>query len=263
MRSNTSSVATAASVSAASATAASATNLCATVFDDPATCAAPMADLHAPSLAWCNSLGEHHDFTAAELDRWAAKTAGLLAARGVGAGDVVAASLRNHYQLWFVAAAARRLGADLLVLPDGADEAEVARMLTESQAKAVVCTNQGHVLEVCEHVVYLCPSVTTRLMVNGDGAQAFFADASDPMAADDLPVYPADGMPHGAALSGPDGVCALGCARPGWLDFNTCVRVARPLAAAFSATPANATAAPATAKGEAVDASSSASELAA
>lgn len=175
---------------------------------------------------WRGELGEEHDFTAAELERWASKVACLLASRGVGVGDVVAVSLGRSYQCLFVELALAKLGAAPLALPEGADEAQVAHLLRESQACAVVCTNQGAQAEVLDHVVYLCPSVTTRLLVNADGAPAFFADPSEHDDALVLPAYPDDGLPHGAALSGPDGVCALCCVRTGWLDFNTCARVA-------------------------------------
>jgi acetyl-CoA synthetase len=179
-------------------------------------------------LSWQNDLGERHEFTAAELDRWVEKTAGYLASRGVGVGDVVATSLDGHYQAWFVALAALRLGATALRLPADASEERVYRLLSESQACAVVCSNRGSAPDVLEHVVYLCPSVKVRAMVNGDGAPAVFS-APDEWDETCLPPSCAeDGLPHGDALSGPDGVCALGCQRCGWLDFNTCVRVAAP-----------------------------------
>lgn len=175
---------------------------------------------------WRSELGEEHAFTAEELERWASKVACLLAGRGVGVGDVVALALGRSYQRLFVELALAKLGATALVLPEGAEETRVARLLQRTQACAVVCTNQGAAAEVLDHVVYLCPSVTTRLLVNADGAPAFFADPAEHDDACVLPAYPEDGLPHGAALSGPDGVCALCCVRAGWLDFNTCARVA-------------------------------------
>ncbi|MEE8717037.1 MAG: AMP-binding protein [Coriobacteriales bacterium] len=181
-------------------------------------------------LSWGNDMGERHDFTAAELDRWSAKVAGFLASRGVGVGDVVAVSLDGHYQAWLVALAALRLGATALRLPADAGEAEVYRLLDGSQACAVVCSNRGEAPEVLEHVVYLCPCVTLRAMVNGDGASAVFCAPDEPDETCLPPAFTEDGLPHGAELSGPDGVCALCCLRPGWLDFNTCARVAAPLA---------------------------------
>ena len=39
-------------------------------------------------------------------------------------------------------------------------------------------------------------------------------------------MFPDDGLPLGAALSGPDGVCAAPVERAGWLDFNTGVSAA-------------------------------------
>lgn len=186
---------------------------------------AEMRDNGALALIWKNALGERHLFTGRELATWTDKTAGFLATHGVAAGDAVAVSLGANYQLWFVLLALNKLGAHAVLLPEDADEAEAARVLRTSGARAVVCTNQGGVADMLDHVVFACPDVQLRALVHGDGAPALFALPDE---ADETRVPPAcheDGLPHGAQLSGEDGVCALGCVRRGWLDFNTCVRL--------------------------------------
>lgn len=184
-------------------------------------------------LRWRSELGEEHAFTAAELDRWSDKVAGLLATQGVGANDAVALALGDAYQRWFAGLALAKLGATAVELPADVDEATAARALAASGACAVMATNRGDAADVLDHVSYLCPSVRARLLVNADGAPALFADPAEQDEACVPPAWDADGLPHGAALSGPSGVCALGCVRPGWLDFNTYARVApalRPVA---------------------------------
>ena len=180
------------------------------------------APAHSVVLSWENVLGEKHEFTGADLAAWSDKTAGLLARRGVAAGDVVAVALRRNYQLWFCALACAKRGVRMVVRPEDADE---ARPLRASGARALVCTNQGHVAEVAEHVMFACPELSVRLLVNGDGAPALYAAADEADESCVPPAYDEDGLPHAAELSGAAGVCALGCVRPGWLDFNTCVRV--------------------------------------
>ncbi len=186
---------------------------------------AGMRNDDALALIWKNDLGERHLFTGRELARWADKTAAFLAARGVAAGDAVAVSLGANYQLWFVLLALDKLGARAVELPEGADEAEVARVLRASSARAVVCTNQGGVAEMLDHVVFACPDVELRALVHGDGAPALFALPDEADATRVPPACHEDGLPHGAQLSGENGVCALGCVRRGWVDFNTCVRL--------------------------------------
>lgn len=202
---------------------------------------APVSEAHVPSLAevaflsqaaartvaltWHNDLGEEHAFTGADLAAWSDKTAGFLARHGVHAGDVVAVSLRRNYQLWFCALACAKLGARMVELSEDADEAAAAALLRESGARALVCTNQGHVAEVAEHVMFACPELSVRLLVNGDGAPALYAAADEADETCEPPAWDADGLPHGEELSGAAGVCALPCVRHGWLDFNTCVRV--------------------------------------
>lgn len=185
-------------------------------------------------LRWRSELGEEHAFTAAELDRWSEKVANLLATQGVAAGDAVVLALGDAYQRWFAELALAKLGAVAVELPTDADEAAAARVLAASGACAVVATNRGSVVDVLDHVSYLCPSVTARLIVNADGAPALFAGPAEQDETCVPPAWDADGLPHGAALSGLVGVCALGCVRPGWLDFNTYARVAPALCPAVA-----------------------------
>ena len=184
------------------------------------------ADPSCVVLRWHGELGEAHAFTASELDRWSNRAANLLAAQGVGAGDAVALALGDAYQRWFVELALAKLGACAVELPLDADEMQAARTLAACGARTVVATNRGSVADVLEHVVYLCPGVAARLLVNADGAPALFSDPAEQDEACVPPTWDADGLPHGEALSGPAGVCALGCVRSGWLDFNTYARVA-------------------------------------
>ena len=197
------------------------------------------ADPSCVVLRWHGGLGEEHAFAAAELERWSDKVAHLLAAQGVGTGDAVVLALGNAYQRWFAELALAKLGATSVELSVDADEAQAARVLAACGARAVVATNRGTVADVLDHVVYLCPTVGARLIVNADGAPSLFADPAEQDETCVPPAWDADGLHHGAALSGPFGVCALGCVRPGWLDFNTYARVA-PAARPVSSTEAGA-----------------------
>ena len=75
------------------------------------------------------------------------------------------------------------------------------------------------IADIIDNVADTCPSVETKILVNGAGGGLTSVDA------DNKPILP-EGELIGPALSGPEGVCAAGIQREGWLDFNTGVRAA-------------------------------------
>ena len=172
------------------------------------------------AMVWCNPEGEEHVFTFADMKRWSDKTANFLARQGIGRGDMVMVILRRNYQFWFVATALAKLGAVMVPATFMLREHDMAYRLNGASIKSVICTNVGDIAEVVDHVVYTCPSVTSRILVNGAGGGKTPKDAKGNY------VFPDNGQPYGPELSGPDGVCALSCVRKGWVDFNTNVRVA-------------------------------------
>lgn len=168
------------------------------------------------AMMWCNPEGEEHLFTFADMKRWSDKTADYLAAHGVGKGDMVMVILRRHYQFWFVATALAKLGAVMVPATFMLKEHDLEYRLNGASIKAVICTSVGTIAQVVDNVIDQCPSVEHLFLVNGAGGGLTEQDADGNWLATDGPV--------GAALSGPEGVCAVPAQRPGWHDFNTGVR---------------------------------------
>lgn len=162
------------------------------------------------AMAWCNPEGEEHIFTFADMKRWSDKTANFLAAQGIGRGDMVMVILRRHYQFWFTAVALHKLGAVLVPATFMLKEHDLTYRLDRAQIKAIVCTSVGDIAQTCDNVAAASPTLATRILVNGAGGGS--TDGSDPAI--------------GAALSGPDGVCAARIQRADWLDFNAGVSAA-------------------------------------
>ncbi len=171
------------------------------------------------AMLWCNPEGEEHRFTFADMKYWSDKTANFLSRQGIGKGDMVMVILRRNYQFWFVAVALAKLGAVMVPATFMLREHDMSYRLNGASIKAVICTNAGDIADVVDHVVYMCPSVTKRILVNCAGG------GTTPKGPDGSFQFPDNGEPYGPALSGPAGVCALGCVRKGWIDFNTNVRV--------------------------------------
>ncbi len=169
------------------------------------------------AMIWCNPEGEEHIFTFADMKRWSDKTANFLKEAGIGAGDKVLVILRRHYQFWFTALALAKLGAVMVPATFMLKEHDMVYRLNGASIKAVIATSAGDIADVVDASLPECPSVEVTILVEpaGAGLSAFDADGT-PIAA--------DGKLAGPALSGPEGICAQGIEREGWLDFNTCVR---------------------------------------
>ena len=172
-----------------------------------------------PAMVWCNPEGEEHRFTFADMKYWSDKTANFLAACGVERGDRVLVILRRHYQFWFVATALHKLGAVLLPATFMLKEHDLSYRINRAGVKTVIATSVGDIADVVDAVEADCPTLTTKVLVNGAGGGTTHRDEAGAL------VVPA-GEVRGEALSGPDGVCAASLERAGWLDFNAGVRAA-------------------------------------
>ncbi len=171
------------------------------------------------AMVWANPEGEEHFFSFADMKKWSDKTANFLAAQGIKKGDYVLVILRRHYQFWFVATALCKLGAIMVPATFMLKEHDLEYRLNAGQISSVICTNVGYIANVVDAVIEKCPTVKSRILVNGAGGGLTPVNENGKM------IIP-DGAALGAALSGPDKVCAAPACREGWIDFNTGVREA-------------------------------------
>ena len=170
------------------------------------------------AMIWCNPEGELHTFTFADMKLWSDKTANFLAAQGLGRGDYVMVILRRHYQFWFVATALAKLGCVMVPATFMLKEHDLEYRLNSASIKAVIATSVGDIADIVDATVPSCPTVEKLILVNGAGG------GLTPMNEDGTLVDPDELV--GSKLSGPEGICAAGVSREGWIDFNTEVRAA-------------------------------------
>jgi acetyl-CoA synthetase len=166
------------------------------------------AEPERPAMIWCNPEGEEHLFTFGEMKLWSDKTANFLAEQGIGYGDLVLVVLRRHYQFWFTALALDKLGAVIVPATFMLREHDIIYRVNSGLIKAVICTNLGEIAHIIDNAAPQCPTLKTRIIVNGGGGGILGEDAS--------------------TLSGPGGLCELSAEREGWVDFNPGVRAASP-----------------------------------
>lgn len=157
-----------------------------------------------PAMVWCNPEGEEHCFTFADLKYWSDKTANFLVSTGVKAGDLVLVILRRHYQFWFMALALTKIGAVVVPATFMLKEHDLEYRVNSADIATVVCTDVGDIADVVDNSFANCPSLKTRILVNGGGGGVGSRNT-----------------PDDSRLSGPDGICSMPAVREGWLDFNT------------------------------------------
>lgn len=177
-----------------------------------------MNDPDRRAMIWCNPEGEEHIFTFADMKRWSDKTANFLVDQGIKRGDYVLVVLRRHYQFWFVATALAKIGAVMVPATFMLKEHDLEYRLNGASISSIICTSVGEISQIADNVIDECPTVTSRILVNGAGGGTTKCDDEGNLIAVAGTV--------GAALSGEEGICAASIERKGWADFNSGVRAA-------------------------------------
>lgn len=177
-----------------------------------------MNDPDCRAMIWCNPEGEEHIFTFADMKRWSDKTANFLVDQGIKRGDYVLVVLRRHYQFWFVATALAKIGAVMVPATFMLKEHDLEYRLNGASISSIICTSVGEISQIADNVIDECPTVTSRILVNGAGGGTTKCDDEGNLIAVAGTV--------GAALSGEEGICAASIEREGWVDFNSGVRAA-------------------------------------
>lgn len=177
-----------------------------------------MNDPDRRAMIWCNPEGEEHIFTFADMKRWSDKTANFLVDQGIKRGDYVLVVLRRHYQFWFVATALAKIGAVMVPATFMLKEHDLEYRLNGASISSIICTSVGEISQIADNVIDECPTVTSRILVNGAGGGTTKCDDEGNLIAVAGTV--------GAALSGEEGICAVPIEREGWADFNSGVRAA-------------------------------------
>lgn len=177
-----------------------------------------MNDPDRRAMIWCNPEGEEHIFTFADMKRWSDKTANFLVDQGIKRGDYVLVVLRRHYQFWFVATALAKIGAVMVPATFMLKEHDLEYRLNGASISSIICTSVGEISQIADNVIDECPTVASRILVNGAGGGTTKCDDEGNLIAVAGTV--------GEALSGEEGICAASIEREGWVDFNSGVRAA-------------------------------------
>lgn len=136
------------------------------------------------AIVWCNTLGEEKSFTYGDLKTNSDKVANMLRQKGIGKGDKVMLILKRHYQFWFIIYALHKLGAIPIPATFLLTKHDVEYRANSAQVKMIICTADGDVAEHVDMAMPECPTVKSRIIVNGtrenwDDYEELFENAPD------------------------------------------------------------------------------------
>ena len=107
------------------------------------------------ALVWCNTEGEEHFFTFAEVSRYSNMMANVLRRAGIGRGDRVMLLLKRHYEYWFAAIALHKLGAVMIPATHMLTVNDLVYRIQCAKVKGIICTTQNGVPDNVRSAVQL------------------------------------------------------------------------------------------------------------
>ena len=136
------------------------------------------------AILWCNPKGDERRFTYGEVKRNSDKVANMLRAKGIKKGDKVLLILKRHYQFWFTIIALHKLGAVAIPATFLLTKHDIEYRANAAGAKMIICTADGEVAEHVDTAMPECPTVHSKIIVNGtrdgwDDYEELFENASE------------------------------------------------------------------------------------
>jgi len=106
-------------------------------------------------------------FTFKDIKRASAQCANYFTSLGIKKGDRVMLILKRHYQFWFAMVALHKLGAIAIPATNQLKEHDFIYRYDAAGVSAIICTADGDVSEIAERAAEKCPTVKTKILVNG------------------------------------------------------------------------------------------------
>ncbi len=119
------------------------------------------------ALVWCNSAGEEHIFTFADMKRYSNMAANVLTNAGIKRGDRVLLILKRHYQFWFITLALHKIGAIGIPATNMLMAHDIEYRCNAADVRAVICTTDEGIPSRIEEALPSCPTVEIKFTVKG------------------------------------------------------------------------------------------------
>lgn len=99
------------------------------------------------ALVWCNTEGEEHAFTFADIQHGSNRMANVFAHAGLRRGMRVMLVLKRHYEYWFAVIALHKLGITAIPATHMLTVSDYVYRIQQAQVDAIVCMPQDGVPE--------------------------------------------------------------------------------------------------------------------
>lgn len=120
------------------------------------------------ALLWTDDDGNDKVFTFEDISKLSNQTANAFKEMGIGKGDVVMVILRRRWEYWICAVALAKLGAILIPASLQLTKKDIVYRANAANVKAMVCVNDGYVLEQVELALPESPSIKDLIIVDGE-----------------------------------------------------------------------------------------------
>ncbi len=167
------------------------------------------------AMIWRNPEGEEHDLRFSDIARWSNKAANFFLSQGIRRGDRVMLIVRRHYSFWILSLALTKIGAVVVPATFMLKAHDIAYRIQAAELSAVITTTVGTIADEVDLAVEQLGIELPRFLING--SQPDLARSERTTINPEL---------FGPALSGPEGLFASPCSRPGWTDLSDGVRLA-------------------------------------
>ena len=119
-------------------------------------------------------------FTFKDIKKYSCQTANYFKSLGIKKGDRVMLVLKRHYQFWFSIIALHRIGALVIPASNMLKKHDFEYRFNSAEVSAIVCTADGDVANEVDLAQANCPSLKTKVLVNGqrEGWHDFNAELS-------------------------------------------------------------------------------------
>ncbi|MCQ2416892.1 MAG: AMP-binding protein [Oscillospiraceae bacterium] len=119
-------------------------------------------------------------FTFSDIKKYSCQTANYFKSLGIKRGDRVMLVLKRHYQFWFSILALHRIGALVIPASNMLVKHDFEYRFQSAGVSAIICTSDGDVSKEVDLACDNCPTLKTKVMVNGnrEGWHDFNAELS-------------------------------------------------------------------------------------
>ncbi len=120
------------------------------------------------AMLYVSNEGEEKRFTFKDMKEYSNRVANYFTSLGIKKGDKVMLILKRHYQFWFAILALHKIGAIGIPASNLLVEHDISYRCNAAGVSAIICTADGDVCHQVELAKKDSPTLTTKIIVNGE-----------------------------------------------------------------------------------------------